>query len=110
MAARGAKRRDSQGAKRCYDEIMTQLEVLYRYEMHPTEAAMAAVGAMRQVYGIRGIQFDETAKTVLAEYDATRLNKATVAQLLRRAGIDIVEEIPLSKPKPAEPEPEAAAK
>lgn len=88
---------------------MTQLEVLYRYEMHPTEAAMSAIGAMREVYGIRGIRFDETAKTVLVEYDATRLNKATVLQLLRRSGIDVVEEIPLVAPKPPAEEPEAAA-
>lgn len=80
---------------------MTQLEVLFRYEMHPTEAAMAGIGAMRQVYGVRKIQFDETAKTVRVEYDATRLNKATVLQLLRRTGIDIVDEIPLAVLKPA---------
>lgn len=89
---------------------MTQLEVLYRYEMHPTETAMSGVGVMRQVYGVRKIQFDEAAKTVRVEYDATRLNKATVAQLLRRSGIDIVEEIPLSAPKPPAEEPAAAAK
>jgi copper chaperone CopZ len=90
---------------------MTQLEVLYRYEMHPTETAMAGVGAMRQVYGVRKIVFDESAKTVRVEYDATRLNDATIAQLLRRTGIDIVEEIPLALPKPpAAEEPAAAAK
>ncbi len=91
--------------------VMTQLEVLYRYDMHPTEAAMAGVGAMRQVYGVRKIVFDERAKTVMVEYDATRLNDATIAQLLRRTGIDIVEEIPLALRKPpAEPEAAAAAK
>lgn len=89
--------------------FMTQLEVLYRYEMHPTEAAMAGVGAMRQVYGVRKIQFDEAAKTVRVEYDATRLNKATIAQLLRRSGVDIVGEIPLAAPKAAEAEAAAAA-
>lgn len=89
---------------------MTQLEVLYRYEMHPTEAAMAGIGAMRQVYGVRKIVFDEALKTVRVEYDATRLNKAAVTQMLRRSGIDIVEEIALCAPKPAEPEAEAAAK
>ena len=76
--------------------FMTQLEVLYRYEMHPSEAAMAGVGAMRQVYGVRKIQFDEAAKRVRVEYDATRLNPATIAQLLRRSGVDIVEEIRLA--------------
>lgn len=71
---------------------------------------MAGVGAMRQVYGVRKIVFDEALKTVRVEYDATRLNDAVVAQLLRRSGIDIVEEIPLVTAKPAEPEAAAASK
>jgi hypothetical protein len=37
------------------------------------------------------------------EFDFTRLNRAVVAQLLRGAGIDIVEEISLV-PTPAAPE------
>lgn len=70
---------------------------------------MSGVGTMRQVYGVRKIDFDETAKTVRVEYDATRLNQATIGQLLRRCGIDILEEIPLSAPKPPAEEPVAAA-
>jgi hypothetical protein len=42
----------------------------------------------------------EAAQTVRVEYDATRLNKATVAQFLRRAGINIAAEIPLIPPQP----------
>ena len=87
---------------------MTQLEVLYRYEMHPTEAAMSALGTARQVYGIRRIQIDEEQKTIRVEYDATRLNTAVVAQLLRRTGIDIVEELPLIPPQPVVEEVAAA--
>ena len=87
---------------------MTQLEVLYRYEMHPTEAAMAALGTVRQVYGVRRIKIDESAKTIRVEYDATRLNKAVVLQLLRRSGIDIVEELPLAAPPPPPAPAEAA--
>jgi len=85
---------------------MTQLEVLYRYEHHPTEAAMFALGNAREVYGIRRIKLDEEWKTIRVEYDATRLNKQVVQQLLRRAGISVVEELPLIPPQP---EPEAAA-
>lgn len=87
---------------------MTQLEVLYRYEQHPSEAAMFALGNARDVYGIRRIKLDPEWKTVLVEYDATRLNNAVVFELLRRAGIDLVEELPLTPPQPPA-EPVAAA-
>jgi hypothetical protein len=39
------------------------------------------------------------------EFDFTRLNRAVVVELLRSAGIDIVEEIPLSAPAPPKEEP-----
>lgn len=57
---------------------MTQLEVLYRYERHPSEGAMFALGKLREVYGIRRIQLDQQWNTIRIEYDATRLNKAVV--------------------------------
>ena len=82
---------------------MTQLDVLYRYEGHPTEAAMAALGHLREIYGIRRVRMDEEWKRIRVEFDATRLNKATVLQLLRRAGIAIVEELPLIPPQEAPP-------
>jgi len=82
---------------------MTQLEVLYRYERHPSEAAMFALGNAREVYGMRRIKLDPEWKTIRVEYDATRLNKAIVYELLRRAGVDLVEELPLIPPQPAEP-------
>jgi len=92
----------------CYHEGMTQLDVLFRYERHPSEAAMFALGDMREVYGIRRVQMDPAARTILVEYDATRLNNAIVAELLRRAGIDLVEELPLVLPPPPE-QPAATA-
>lgn len=82
---------------------MTQLEVLYRYESHPTETAMFALGNLREVYGIRRIQVDEGWKTIRVEYDATRLSRPTVFQLLRGTGIAIVEELPLIPPQEAVP-------
>ena len=82
---------------------MTQLDVLYRYEGHPTEAAMSALGNMREVYGIRRIQVSEEWKTILVEYDATRLTRPIVFQLLRRAGLQVVEELPLIPPQEAAP-------
>ena len=86
---------------------MTQLDVMYRYGAAPTEAAMMALGRIREVYGIRKMEFSEAAKTVRLEYDATRLTEPIVHQLLRRSGLDVVERVSLIPPQPA-PEPVAA--
>jgi hypothetical protein len=74
---------------------MTQLDVLFRYGVPPTERATLALSKVRDVYGVRRMAFDETAKTVRVEYDASRLNGAVIHQLLRRAGLDIVETMPM---------------
>ena len=87
---------------------MTQLDVMYRYDAPPSEASMKALGRIREVYGIRGLVFDEAARTVRLEYDATRLTEPIVHNLLRRSGLDIVERVSLIPPQP-EPEPQPAA-
>ncbi|HWE85965.1 MAG TPA: hypothetical protein VG267_13545 [Terracidiphilus sp.] len=87
---------------------MTNVEILFRYASQPTEAVVSALGAARDVYGIRQLKFDREAKTVRVEYDATRLNAGVVAGLLRRAGMEIVEELPLIPPPAPAPEPAAA--
>lgn len=74
---------------------MTQLDVLYRYGVPPTEAATLAMAKVREVYGVRRMVVDEAEKTVRVEYDASRLNEPVIHQLLRRAGLDIVEAIPM---------------
>ena len=77
---------------------MTQLDVMYRYGVPPTEAAAMALGRVREVYGIRHLEFDEAAKTVRIEYDATRLTEPIVHQLLRRSGLDVLERVSLIPP------------
>jgi hypothetical protein len=72
---------------------MTQLDVLYRYGTVPVEQAVLALSKVRDVYGVRRMTFDEAAKTVRVEYDASRLTGAVIHQLLRRAGLDIVETV-----------------
>jgi TolB-like protein len=86
---------------------MTQLDVMYRYGASPSEVAMMALGRIREVYGIRRVEFSEAEKTVRVEYDATRLTEPIVHQLLRRSGLDVVERVSLIPPQP-EPEPVAA--
>jgi hypothetical protein len=88
---------------------MTNVDIVFRYAMQPTEAALFALAGTREVYGIRQLSFDREAKTVRVEYDATRLTAAVVSGLVRRAGLDIVEEVSLIPPPPPAPEPVAAA-
>lgn len=73
---------------------MTTLDVLYRYETQPTVQAIQALTSARDVYGIRRLTIDRTAQILRIEYDATRLNAASVAKMVRLAGVDIVEELP----------------
>jgi len=84
---------------------MTTVDILFLYATQPTEAVTFALANTREVYGIRRLTFDREAHTLLVEYDATRLNAAVVARLVRQAGLEIVEEVSLIPPQP---EPEAA--
>jgi hypothetical protein len=88
----------------CYHRSMTTVEILYRYATPPTESAAFALAGIKDVYGIRRLGFDRAARTLRIEYDATRLNAATVTQLVRQAGLDLDAELPLILPYPA-PEP-----
>jgi len=86
---------------------MTNVDIVFRYANQPSEAVVFALAGAREVYGVRQLTFDREAKTVRVEYDATRLNASVVSGLVRRAGLEIVEEVPLI-PAPVE-EPVAAA-
>ena len=86
---------------------MTTVDILFRYSEPPTETQALALANARDVYGIRRISFDRAAQTLLVEYDATRLNAAMVTELVRRAGVQIAEELPLI-PLPPVPEPAPA--
>jgi len=70
---------------------MTQLDVVYRYGAAPGERTLLALCKMRDVYGVRLVEVREAEKTVRVEYDASRLTGALIQQLLRRAGLDLVE-------------------
>ena len=87
---------------------MTTVDVLYRYGAAPSEQAVLGMTRLREVYGIRRVDFRETEKTVRVEYDSTRLTEAVVQQLLRRGGFDITERVQLYTIPPP-PEPVAAA-
>jgi hypothetical protein len=68
---------------------MTSVEISYSYGMSPDEAVMRGIDNIREVYGIRRLKFNEQLRRVAVEYDATRLDAAAVASLLRRSGLDV---------------------
>ena len=70
---------------------MTNVEISYNYGTSPDEAVMRGIDNIREVYGIRRLKFNEQSRNVAVEYDATRLNPATIASLLRRAGLDLLD-------------------
>ena len=86
---------------------MTTVEIVLRYAAPPTEAITFALANTREVYGIRRLSFDREAHTLRVEYDATRLNAASVMQLVRQAGLQVIEDVQVAIPPPA-PEPAPA--
>ena len=80
---------------------MTTVEILYRYTTPPSESVSVALAGTRDVYGIRRIQIENEARTLRVEFDATRLNAATVTKLVRMTGLDVAEELALIPPQPA---------
>jgi len=89
---------------------MTTVEILFRYSGQPSEPEIFALANAREVYGIRRLSFDRSASTLLVEYDSTRLNAATVTQLVRRSGLQLVEELPILPPPVPEAAPAASPK
>jgi copper chaperone CopZ len=75
---------------------MTYLEVVFRYGAVPGENEMRAIDSMREVYGIRRVQFNQKEGTVRVEFDASRLKQHEVAKLLRNAGVDVREPVVLA--------------
>ena len=68
---------------------MTLLEVAFHYGLPLGEREFGALDRVRQVYGVRKTMFDERARIIRVEYDASRLTEDDMAALLRAAGTDI---------------------
>ena len=75
---------------------MTYLDAVFRYGAMPGEAELRAIDGMREVYGIRGVHFNEAERTVRVGYDASRLKADGVVKLLRQAGIDVRDQLALA--------------
>jgi hypothetical protein len=76
---------------------VTPLNITLQYNRMPSERALRAMDQVREVYGIRRVSFDEKARAVQVEYDASRLLPSDVAVLLTTAGIALQEWPPQSE-------------
>jgi hypothetical protein len=75
---------------------MTHLEVGYRYHPPVREATMRALDSLREVYGVRQITVNEVERTIRIEFDASRFKEPMMANLLRRTGLDLGEQLVLA--------------
>ena len=75
---------------------MTQLEVAYRYLAPLNQPIMRALDSVREVYGIRRITLNEREKIIRVEFDASRFKEPVIANLLRRTGLDLGEQLVLT--------------
>jgi len=91
---------------------MTTVEILLSYVTPPSETVVSALAGTKDVYGIRRLSFDHAARTLRVEYDATRLNAATVAKLVRQAGLEIAPDLSEALPQipPFAPSPAPATR
>src|ERR1700726_3793297 len=94
----GFIRRDGPGLPIHHTEglAMTYLEVVFNYGAIPGENEMRAIDTMREVYGIRRVQFNAKERTVRVEFDASRLKQDARTRLLRNAGVDVREPVVLA--------------
>ena len=76
-------------------ERMTYLDVVYNFGSLPGENELRAIDSMREVYGIQRVRFNEKDRTVMVQFDASRLKQDAVAKLLRQAGIDVQSQVAL---------------
>ena len=66
---------------------MTAMDISYRYAGGLDDQQIRALSRLSDVYGIRALRVDEQAKRIAIEYDATRLDAARVAALVRGCGV-----------------------
>ena len=71
--------------------------VVARFQFQGTLSLRQAqnLGASYTHLGVRKIQVNESEETIAVEYDATRMDLAGVAALLRRLGVPIIAPVAL---------------
>jgi len=71
---------------------MTTVEITFRYQGEFQPDAAFRTQEDHTNFGIRQMMVDAARQTVTVEYDATRLDAAGVAAVLRRCGVPVTEQ------------------
>ncbi len=70
---------------------MTTVQITFRYQGEFRPEAAFRTKEYHANYGIRQMKLDEANRLITVEYDATRLDAAGVAAVLRRCGVPLTE-------------------
>lgn len=75
---------------------MTPLNVTFSYTGEVGAGQIRLLAEALSVYGLRGLQLDEKAKTITIEYDAARLDNDLVLAVVKSCGIGATGQIETS--------------
>ena len=82
---------------------MTKVQIHLWLQRPLDDEMMKKIRDANSIYGIEHIKILPSLTELMVEYDATRLSRPTILQLLRTTGIAVVEELPLIPPQEAAP-------
>lgn len=68
---------------------MTTVEIVLPYTASPADRTVLALARLREVYGIHSLKLERAAQHLVVDYDATRLDAATVSRLVRQTGLAV---------------------
>lgn len=77
---------------RWYNHHVTLIEITFDLQRPPTAEQIRRLGSFANTYGLRRFRLASEGRTLILEYDASRLKRTEVANVLRRAGIAVVGE------------------
>ncbi len=76
-------------------------------ERNPRKPRALGIARCARCTAFGRVELQEAEKTILVEYDSTRLTEQVIHQLLRRAGLDVIERVALYQRFRRPPQPAA---
>jgi hypothetical protein len=75
-----------------YNLRVTLIEITFDLQRPPTAEQTPRLGSFANTYGLRRFRLSAEGRKLTVEYDASRLKRTEVANVLRRAGIAVAGE------------------
>jgi hypothetical protein len=69
---------------------MTKVQVKYLLERPIEDKQLPVIDSLHSVYGLQMVRVIDGLDKLLVQYDASRLERSDVADILRRAGLPVV--------------------